>query len=42
MFGIGYSENFSQLKSNIIEMEQKEENTIVISIAASIFGLYGY
>ncbi len=43
MFGIGY--NYSHkidLINNIIDMESKEEDSIIISIAASIFALHGY
>jgi hypothetical protein len=45
MFGIGYldkKETSKKLFNNIVDMEFKEENGIVISIASSIFALYGH
>jgi hypothetical protein len=43
MFGLGYSNKKGmgkQLFNNIIDMDLKEENGIVISVTASIFALY--
>ena len=45
MFGIGYlirKGMGKQLFNNIIDMDNKEENGIVISVTGSIFGLYGF
>jgi hypothetical protein len=43
MFGIGYYlRQKDQLTNNIIDMEGREENGIIISIGSSVFALYGY
>jgi hypothetical protein len=44
MFGKGYSNKYYQqpLFNNIIDMDLNEESGIMISVAASIFALYGY
>jgi hypothetical protein len=44
MFGVGYLNKGPKkfLLNNIVDMEFKEENGIVISIASSIFALYGH
>jgi hypothetical protein len=44
MFGVGYLNKRLKkfLLNNIVDMDFKEENGIVISIASSIFALYGH
>jgi len=44
MLGKGYLNRYGnqQLFNNIIDMDLNEENGIIISVAASIFALYGF